>query len=432
MALTDAKVAAVLRLKEQQERLLSEQADTIAAAQKAANELRDYIGPPALRRMREQYDQIMAVADLPYLRELREADARMKKIIEPVHIKMLADTFAGLPPKMDLDLFGGALPKRLLDDLKGLEVLDYFAGMKALMPAESLSATIAKSLSADVELFGGMSRIADVFKSIDIPDYAAEFKALAGISNETGKLLASLDIGRGYADLLAVNDVTRSLLEYETDRLNHAYAGLAASIEHRPEWIASAPDFVRTVPGEIVFAQARFVRTVTTHEEIEEEDAADEIWADVQTQTLGFIETVLPELNPKLMKSWEGTWDTARRRGPDWARQAASSMRFLLIEALEAVAPMEQVSKSNVPARYVHDGKILRLGQIHWLCEPVKNRTYGKVVRADLDSAMTIIEAMNEAVHRDDYEEIEDAFRTMAIRAAVALSNLLKLWKARQ
>ena len=91
---------------------------------------------------------------------------------------------------------------------------------------------------------------------------------------------------------------------------------------------------------------------------------------------------------------------TARRRGPDWARQAASSMRFLLIEALEAVAPMEQVSKSNLPARYVQDGKILRLGQIHWLCEPVKNRTYGKVVRADLDSAMTIIEAMNEAVRR--------------------------------
>ena len=106
-------------------------------------------------------------------------------------------------------------------------------------------------------------------------------------------------------------------------------------------------------------------------------------------------------------------------------------MRFLLIEALEAVAPVEEVRKSNLPARYVQNGQILRLGQIHWLCEPVKNRTYGKVVRADLDSAMTIIEAMNEAVHRDDYEEIEDAFRTMAIRAAVALSNLLKLWKAR-
>ena len=45
---------------------------------------------------------------------------------------------------------------------------------------------------------------------------------------------------------------------------------------------------------------------------------------------------------------------------------------------------------------------------------------------------MTIVTAMNEAVHEDDYEELEDAFRTMAVRAAVALCNLLKLWKTRQ
>ncbi len=193
----------------------------------------------------------------------------------------------------------------------------------------------------------------------------------------------------------------------------------------------SVPDFIRTTPGEIVFAQARFVRTVTTHDAIDEEDAADEVWADVQANTLGYVEAVLPELNPKLMKSWQGAWDTARGRGPDWARHSASSFRFLLIEVLDTVAPLDEVKKSNLPTRYMKDGKILRLGQIHWLCEPLKNRTYVKVVRADLDSAMTIIEAMNEAVHRDDYEEIEDAFRTMAVRAAVALSNLLKLWKAR-
>lgn len=151
----------------------------------------------------------------------------------------------------------------------------------------------------------------------------------------------------------------------------------------------------------------------------------------MQTQTLGYIEAVLPELNPKLMKSWEGAWDTAKRRGPDWARHSASSIRFLLIEVLETVAPIEEVKKSDVPRQFIKNGESLRLGLIHWLCEPLKNRSYGKVVRADLDSALTIIEAMSEAVHRDDYEEIEDAFRTMAIRAAVALCNLLKLWEAR-
>ena len=35
------------------------------------------------------------------------------------------------------------------------------------------------------------------------------------------------------------------------------------------------------------------------------------------------------------------------------------------------------------------------------------------------------------AVHRDDYIEIEDAFDTMAVRASIALCNLLKFRKIR-
>jgi hypothetical protein len=61
----------------------------------------------------------------------------------------------------------------------------------------------------------------------------------------------------------------------------------------------------------------------------------------------------------------------------------------------------------------------------------VNNRTYRRVARADLESAISIIDAMSEAVHRDDYIEIEDAFDTMAVRASIALCNLLKLWKTR-
>lgn len=73
MALTDAEIAAVLRLKEEQERILNQHAGTIAAAQKAAAQRRDYIDPPALRHMREQHEQ-------SWLSRIR---------------RVLADTFAG-------------------------------------------------------------------------------------------------------------------------------------------------------------------------------------------------------------------------------------------------------------------------------------------------------------------------------------------------
>jgi hypothetical protein len=51
-----------------------------------------------------------------------------------------------------------------------------------------------------------------------------------------------------------------------------------------------------------------------------------------------------------------------------------------------------------------------------------------RVARADLESAISIIDARSEAVHRDDYMKIEDAFDTVAV-PSIALCNLLKLWK---
>jgi hypothetical protein len=424
MALDLDELGAAARLSAEHERIVKEHTKVYDEVQKAADRMRDIIDPPALRRMRAMHDSMLAMVNPLHTTQARE-------LFGSLDLKPLADMFAGVT-RLDPELFGGSIAKRLADDWKLIGTpVDHLAGLKGLMSATGVSSMIAKSLALEGIDTGALARSASIFGGIDLRDHAKEMHELFKMSAAAERVLSTLDASRGFADLLGVHDVTQSLVEYESGRLNRAYNSLAASIVNRPGWLASAPDFVRTVPGDMIFAQARFLRTVTTHEEVDDQTAADEIWEDVQTQTLGYIEAVLPELNPKLMKSWEGAWDVAKRRGPDWARQAASSMRFLLIETLESVAPMDQVKKSKLPEKYIVDGQILRLGQIHWLCEPVQNRTYGKVVRADLDSAMTIIEAMNEAVHRDDYEEIEDAFRTMAVRAAVALCNLLKLWKAR-
>ena len=99
------------------------------------------------------------------------------------------------------------------------------------------------------------------------------------------------------------------------------------------------------------------------------------------------------------------------------------------VEVLDTVAPVDGLT--DIPKEYRPNGKLGRPAQVYWLCVPLNNRTYRRVARADLESAISIIDAMSEAVHRHEYEEIEDAFDTMAVRGAIALCNLLKLWKAR-
>ena len=185
------------------------------------------------------------------------------------------------------------------------------------------------------------------------------------MSLESEKLLRTLNAQHGFADLLGIHDVTRSLVKYETGRLNRAYAGFGASIARQPKWVSTEPDFILGVPADAVFSQSRFVRVVTTHDDIEDESALDEIWSGVKDRTLEYIEAMLPEFSPKLMKSWEGVWDAARRRGPDWARQAGASLRFILVEVLDTVAPVNALT--DIPRQYVHNSKLGRPGCLRCL-----------------------------------------------------------------
>lgn len=311
---------------------------------------------------------------------------------------------------------------------------DYLVGLKALMPAEQLSRTIGKSLMLDAHLPLALNpTIASFQDTAGLSDRMAEFASWSDRLNGT---FASLDMGAGIADLLTVSDITRSIVGYETAHLSRAYETYAASVVARPAWLESAPAFVRTAPAQSLFAQGRFVQAVTVREiEVDaEEESSDEIWLTVQTETQDLIAGMLPRLRPSLMTAWEGAWRSAKQRGPDWARQSAASMRFVLIEVLNAAAPVGKIEKTTLPKGkgYIkQDGGVSRPGQVYWLCAPLKNKTYKKFIEADLESAMTIIDAMNEAVHRDDYREIEDAFETMYVRGAVALRHLLQLWRER-
>ena len=424
MALSNDEVAAILRLRDDTAHAIGANQGVIAAALKAADQMRDIVSSPALHHLQDMHGR-----DLQQLRELRDASEHIVSQFGMAHVKAVADAFVGLTV-FDQNQFSGGISARTAEQFKMLNsMVDHLAGLKALMPPDHLSATIANSLLVNDAALDALRRAVNLFKSCEMPDYAKELRQLTAMSQESEKLLQALGAQHGFADLLGVHDVTRSLVRYETGQLYRAHAGFGASIARRPEWLSTGPDFVLAAPAAAVYSQSRFVRVVTTHDDIEEESALEEIWGGVRERTLGYIDAVLPELSPEFMKAWRGVSDAAQRRGPDWARQAGASLRFLLIGVLDTVAPVDALT--DIPRQYVRNGKRGRPAQVYWLCEPLQNRTYRRVVRADLESAISIIDAMSEAIHRRDYVEIEDAFDTMVIRAAIALCHLLKLWKAR-
>lgn len=224
----------ILRVGKDLERMRAQRVDVMDAVQRAADQMRDIVDPPALRRLREDCEQMQAITT----------------------------SFGSLPETLTVDVAKAFAAQHLIE-----MPTDYLAGLKDLMGPVDLGSSIAKSLMIHDSEIEALRRSTELFGRIEIPDYAKEIGQLSKMSIISEEMLATIRPFDGLADLLDVHDVTRSLVEYETGRLNRAYAGFSASLMNRPEWLASAPDFVRTTPGDAILTQAYFVRSVTTHED---------------------------------------------------------------------------------------------------------------------------------------------------------------------
>ncbi|MCX6543490.1 MAG: hypothetical protein NTV05_03650 [Acidobacteria bacterium] len=171
------------------------------------------------------------------------------------------------------------------------------------------------------------------------------------------------------------------------------------------------------------------MRSITTHGP---DEPIIEIWGEVQAETTETIEAILPLVNPALLTSWRGGLATVHRRGEDWVRQASASLRYVLVTTLDTIAPKAKVLADGVDRKYLSGkGEPTRSAQVHWLCRSLKNKTYREMMVSELESAIEAIDTMSEAVHRDDYPEIEQAFDRICVRASVALRDLLEIFKIR-
>jgi hypothetical protein len=300
---------------------------------------------------------------------------------------------------------------------------------------EEIAAAVAK-ISADqvAQLTEAAQRVdwhrqittISTVKGFDLASFQSRFGSISRIAEAAEssmrlvqwKNIAALDI----APLL------KNSLELRTAQLNRSFDALTEVMARQPEFIVAAPPFVAKTPPLAVYSHAEALRSISAPPEEEEEKTSPEekIWTDARDETFSTIDDLLPRISPELMTSWKGGWKTAGRRTEDWVRQAAASFRHVLATTLDTVAPRDRV-KAEVNPKYLEKDEVVRKTQAVWLCEPLKNKTYRKVILADIESAISIIDVFSEAVHRSQYQELEEAFNRMAVRVSVALRHILEL-----
>lgn len=388
--------------------------------------MRDILDPPMLRVIRQQEALFRNTLDSPAIRAMLEQEEHLRASVG--YSRMMEDLAASLP-KMN-----GLVPLSLANESLAHSIFSS-ASLEAIRKLsgdyDANFRTLGYSIAEIMKQYEGFDPYADIrkfaetLKGLNLPDFYDRFKHLSELSLAAESILATVRWD-SLGDLIGVIDPSE--LQLGTNRLNRSYAAFSASIAAAPDSVIEAP-FIGELPTLSIYTHARAVRSITTHHHVE---PIVGVWGEVQEETTGLIELTLPRVSASLLSAWKGGWATAQRKDADWVRQASSSFRYVLITTLDTIAPKDKVLADGVDRRHLTPrGEPTRLGRVHWLCRSIKNKTYRRVVFSDLESALDIIDAMSEAVHREEYPELEEAFGRMSVRAAVALRHLLELFKTR-
>ena len=140
------------------------------------------------------------------------------------------------------------------------------------------------------------------------------------------------------------------------------------------------------------------------------------------------LEYMLGALNPAFAAQYRGWIQRSKERGPDWLRQAAASLRTLLLNLLHTAAPDKLVLPwvTEPGSQLDKGGHPTRRTKIAWLCSSVRNKRWREFVRMELDSALRVLDVLSKAVHVNEFSELEESFTSVSARVRFAIPYFLR------
>ncbi|MXY71000.1 MAG: hypothetical protein F4Y47_20920 [Acidobacteriia bacterium] len=89
----------------------------------------------------------------------------------------------------------------------------------------------------------------------------------------------------------------------------------------------------------------------------------------------------------------------------------------------EFVLPWVQDRKRQLD----RNGRPTRSTKIEWLCRSIQNKGYRTFVKHELCSALEVLELLSQAVHVNDFPELEESFESAAARVEFAIAHISRL-----
>lgn len=428
----------------------------------------DPCGPnsPLWRQMEEirRIKQIQDIVDQPMLRAMRGAE-RMQTALGSGH------DVVGDFKRQFASLLGPTVSESLREAARVHQaavvpslVFNYAVGMGALgavtqqLALSGLLAGASQDILRGAGVIEGTNTILRNLPRFDPPLSASirldpTLVSVASVMNDrlrtsgldalTAAALSTGSIAANVAQMTQGNDQLRTILQrqWETFGGLSAAVGRLYTVPGMESRLTALPGYLAFAPVIEPYAIARSLLLftpsgVTIEEPLVLDVLAEEVLDDLSAE----LESRLAEVNPDLVESVLGAWDTARSSSRDRVRQVSSSIRFAIEGVIEEIAPKDDADawaqaqgfgrKGVVPdgARDARSGRKWA-PQIRYVFR-VADQAVGdesllsEIADADLADMLLLLERLNQAVHRGE-GEIGEQDLTMMLRRATAFITLL-------
>jgi hypothetical protein len=299
-------------------------------------------------------------------------------------------------------------------------------------PLNVSSLAIAQTLKfpvPDVVKAYGLKSMADL--ALPASPYAAIGKLLAEVTVVPGRLYGLTALSESVLASIRPETLGAKLFTEPAARASLS-SGLNSFTNHYRGFLEEATKpTAQALPNESVHLPAvehlnqAELSAVTS--EVEEtvglDEARTEVDAEVRAETEDELIRLVSEFDPKLLTPIRGAREALEKRGTDYGRHVATSLREAFTHALHSLAPDDQIRAwSTSKADFDERNKPTRGGRLRYICRGL-SETFGGFLTANVDVAGQFIQEFHRATHGVDITITHEQLVTMRFR----MEGLLRL-----
>ena len=254
---------------------------------------------------------------------------------------------------------------------------------------------------------------------LPVETHLARLYELSAISEASLLRVRAADFGSRFG----LADLDRNELLDAHTRFGAEYRTFFDDVSKDDVRVIELPKPLTELPAAEFANQASLVVSTSR---VEYDDATDEaeraVSDELATEAGDHLTVLVSDLSQDLTDLLRGARVAVESRPPDFVRHFATSFRELFTQVLQTVAPDDQVKAWTKDKQHYHNGRPTRRARLLYVIRDVDSM-FGGFLNADVDTALTFLDAFQKGTHgvRPDFSEDE------ILRMGRRMEGLLRL-----